>query len=443
MSGEKYPCVCRPAPVFSLPRPINHLVNCLQMNYLNGKHILLGVSGGIAAYKSAELVRLLRLSGADVRVIMTKAATEFITPLTLQALSGNPVHTDLLDSAAEAAMGHIELARWADALLVAPATANFLARLAGGRADDLLAAVCLACDAPVAVAPAMNRAMWEKPATAENLATLQSRNIGILGPAEGLQACGETGPGRMLEPAGLADGLSAVFQTGVLAGRQVLVTAGPTREAIDPVRFLSNHSSGRMGFAVAAAAVEAGASVTLISGPVSLDTPAGVQRIDVESAADMHAAVMQAVTSADIFISVAAVADYRPATVAEQKLKKGVAEVSLELVRNPDILAAVAALQDAPFTAGFAAETEFVENNAQHKRCAKGVDMIAANKVGDGLGFDSEENALHVFWEAGEQRLAVTGKSKLARQLVDLIATQFQRNHHQGKVLKFNAKDSA
>ena len=413
------------------------------MNYLTGKHVLLGVTGGIAAYKSAELVRQLRLSGAVVRVVMTAAATEFITPLTLQALSGNPVHTDLLDPAAEAAMGHIELARWADVLLVAPATADFIARVADGRANDLLAAVCLACDAPLAVAPAMNRAMWGNPATGDNLVTLQARNIHILGPAAGLQACGETGPGRMLEPAELVAGLSAMFQTGVLAGRQVLVTAGPTREAIDPVRYLSNHSSGRMGFAVAAAAVEAGAGVTLISGPVNLATPAGVRRIDVESAADMYAAVMQAVTAADIFISVAAVADYRPAVVASQKLKKESAEISLELIRNPDILAAVAALSDGPFTAGFAAETEAVASNAQDKRLAKGIDLIAANRVGAGLGFNSEENALHVFWEKGEQVLPVTGKAKLARQLLNLIVEQFQNSHPQGKVIKFDAKDSA
>jgi len=413
------------------------------MNYLTGKHILLGVTGGIAAYKSAGLVRQLRLSGAVVRVVMTAAATEFITPLTLQALSGNPVHTDLLDPAAEAAMGHIELARWADVLLVAPATADFIARVADGRANDLLAAVCLVCDAPVAVAPAMNRAMWENPATGENLVTLQTRDIRVLGPAAGLQACGETGPGRMLEPDELVAGLSGMFRTGVLAGRQVLVTAGPTREAIDPVRYLSNHSSGRMGFAVAAAAAEAGAAVTLISGPVSMVTPAGVQRIDVESAADMYAAVMRAVTLADIFISVAAVADYRPAVPALQKLKKESAEISLDLIRNPDILAAVAALPGAPFTAGFAAETEAVVSNAQDKRLAKGVDMIAANRVGSGLGFNSEENALHVFWEKGEQVLPVTGKDKLARQLINLIAEQFQRSHHQEKVIKFNAKDSA
>jgi phosphopantothenoylcysteine decarboxylase/phosphopantothenate--cysteine ligase len=421
----------------------NHLVDSCQMNCLTGKHILLGVTGGIAAYKSAELVRQLRLSGAEVRVVMTTAATEFITPLTLQALSGNPVHTDLLDPAAEAAMGHIELARWADALLVAPATADFIARVAEGRANDLLAAVCLACDAPLAIAPAMNRAMWGNPATGGNIARLQARNIRVLGPAEGLQACGETGPGRMLEPEELVVGLSGMFQNGVMSGRQVLVTAGPTREAIDPVRYLSNRSSGRMGFAIATAAAEMGAAVTLISGPVSLATPAGVQRIDVESAADMYAAVMQAVTVAEIFISVAAVADYRPALVAPQKLKKEAAESSLDLIRNPDILAAVAALPDAPFTAGFAAETEAVETNAQAKRLAKGIDMIAANRVGAGMGFDSEENALQVFWEAGEQVLPVTGKGKLARQLLDLIAEQFQNSCHQGKVIKFNAKDSA
>jgi phosphopantothenoylcysteine decarboxylase/phosphopantothenate--cysteine ligase len=440
---EEYLCACRPLPAFSVPRQINHLVNSLQMNYLIGKHILLGVTGGIAAYKSAELVRQLRQSGALVRVVMTAAATEFITPLTLQALSGNPVHTELLDPDAEAAMGHIELARWADALLIAPATADFIARVAEGRANDLLAAVCLACDAPVAVAPAMNRAMWENPATGKNLAILQAHNIRVLGPAEGLQACGETGPGRMLEPAELVVALSVMFQSDVLAGRQVLVTAGPTREAIDPVRYLSNHSSGRMGFAVAAAAAEAGANVTLISGPVSLDTPARVQRIDVESAADMYAAVMQAVTTMDIFISVAAVADYRPAIVSAEKRKKDAAEISLDLIRNPDILASVAALQDAPFTAGFAAETEAVEQNAQDKRLAKGIDMIAANKVGAGLGFDSDENALHVFWESGEQLLPVTDKRKLARQLIKLIAEQIRNSHQHGKVLKFNAKDSA
>ena len=413
------------------------------MNYLSGKHILLGVTGGIAAYKSAELVRQLREQGADVRVVMTVAATEFITPLTLQALSGNPVHTDLLDAGAEAAMGHIELARWADALLVAPATADFLARVVDGRADDLLAAICLACEAPVAVAPAMNRAMWESPATGDNIATLGKRGVRIMGPADGLQACGETGPGRMLEPGELVTALAGLFQTGLLAGRQVLVTAGPTREAIDPVRYISNRSSGRMGFAVATAAAEAGAAVTLISGPVSLATPAGVQRIEVESAADMHAAVMQAVASADIFISVAAVADYRPRVAAQHKLKKTDPEISLDLVRNSDILAAVAALPDAPFTVGFAAETEALEVNAQHKREAKSIDMIAANLVGDDQGFECEDNALHVFWDQGELRLPRADKTKLARQLITVIAGQAATGNLQGKVVRFDAKDSA
>ena len=413
------------------------------MNYLSGKHILLGVTGGIAAYKSAELVRQLREQEADVRVVMTAAATEFITPLTLQALSGKPVHADLLDTDAEAAMGHIELARWADALLVAPATADFLARIVKGRADDLLAAICLACEVPVAVAPAMNHAMWENPATGDNIATLGKRGIRIMGPAEGMQACGESGPGRMLEPGELVTGLASLFQTGLLAGRRVLVTAGPTREAIDPVRYISNRSSGRMGFAVATAAAEAGAAVTLISGPVSLATPAGVQRIDVESAADMHAAVMHAIVSADIFISVAAVADYRPLAVAQQKIKKAEPEISLDLVRNSDILAAVAALPDAPFTVGFAAETEALEVNAQHKRAAKSIDMIAANMVGDDQGFECEDNALHVFWAQGEQRLPRADKTKLARQLIALIADQTGTGNLQGKVVRFDAKDSA
>jgi phosphopantothenoylcysteine decarboxylase/phosphopantothenate--cysteine ligase len=413
------------------------------MNYLSGKHILLGVTGGIAAYKSAELVRQLREQGAEVRVVMTAAATEFITPLTLQALSGNPVHTDLLDTDAEAAMGHIELARWADALLVAPATADFLARVVDGRADDLLAATCLACEAFIAVAPAMNRAMWENPATGDNIATLGKRGVLIMGPAEGLQACGESGPGRMLEPADLVTRLASLFQTGLLAGKRVLVTAGPTREAIDPVRYISNRSSGRMGFAVATAAAEAGAAVTLISGPVSLATPAGVQRIDVESAADMHAAVMREIACADIFISVAAVADYRPLVAAPHKIKKADPEISLDLVRNSDILAAVAALPDAPFTVGFAAETEALEVNAQHKRETKSIDMIAANTVGSDQGFECEENALHVFWNQGEQRLPRADKTKLARQLIAVIVGQTGTGSLQGKIVRFDAKDSA
>jgi phosphopantothenoylcysteine decarboxylase/phosphopantothenate--cysteine ligase len=413
------------------------------MNYLSGKHILLGVTGGIAAYKSAELVRLLRGQGAEVRVVMTAAATGFITALTLQTLSGNPVHTELLDAGAEAAMGHIELARWADVLLVAPATADFIARAVHGRADDLLAAICLACEAPVALAPAMNRAMWEHPATRANIETLQDRGLHIMGPAVGEQACGETGPGRMLEPAQLVEELSGQFRNGTLAGRRVLVTAGPTREAIDPVRFISNRSSGRMGFAVAAAAAEAGAEVLLVSGPVSLPTPGQVRRIDVENAMQMQHAVLAHATDCDIFISVAAVADYRSRTVADQKLKKSAEAISLELERNPDILAAVAALPEAPFTVGFAAETEKLAENAQQKRHTKRVDMIAANAVGNGQGFDREDNALQLFWQGGGQALPRSSKAQLARQLIAVIADRFATQARQGKVVTLNAKDSA
>jgi phosphopantothenoylcysteine decarboxylase/phosphopantothenate--cysteine ligase len=413
------------------------------MNQLSGKHILLGVTGSIAAYKSAELVRLLREAGAGVRVVMTPGACSFITPLTLQALSGHPVHSELLDAGAEAAMGHIELARWADTILVAPASADFIARLAQGRANDLLAAICLASEAPLAVAPAMNRAMWENAATVENVETLRRRGIKIMGPAQGAQACGEVGPGRLLEPEQLLAALSALFHTGSLAGCRVLVTAGPTREAIDPVRYISNRSSGKMGFAVATAAMEAGADVTLVSGPVALQTPPGVTRVDVEDAAAMHAAVLEHVAGCDIFISVAAVADYRPTGVAPRKLKKSAAGLSLELQANPDILAAVAGLPEAPFTVGFAAETDMLESNARHKLVAKGIDMIAANNVADGQGFDRDDNALQVFWVDGETQLARTGKSRLARQLVEVIARLYTGKGHGKKVVSLNAKDTA
>jgi phosphopantothenoylcysteine decarboxylase/phosphopantothenate--cysteine ligase len=439
----------QPAHVSAIAVANNHLLNSSLMNKLSGKHILLGVTGGIAAYKSAELVRQLRRQGAEVRVVMTAAATEFVTALTFQALSAHPVHTDLLDAGEEAAMGHIELARWADVLLIAPATADFIARLVAGRADDLLTAVCLACDATVAVAPAMNRAMWDNPATRDNIMTLEQRGIRVLGPAEGVQACGESGPGRMLEPAELVTGIPALFDSGVLAGQRVLVTAGPTREAIDPVRYISNRSSGRMGYAVAAAAAEAGADVLLISGPVSLATPARVRRIDVESATEMHAAVMNEIARTDIFISVAAVADYRPGSIAQQKLKKSAATLSLELIVNPDILADVAALPDAPFTVGFAAETQAVEANARDKLRAKKIDMIAANAVGEQQGFECEDNALQVIWEQGEQQLGLTGKAKLARQLVAIIAEHFENSPRgeskarPGKVINIHAKDSA
>ena len=413
------------------------------MNYLSGKHVLLGITGGIAAYKAAELVRLLRKQDAQVRVVMTAGAQEFITPLTLQALSGNPVHSELLDSGAEAAMGHIELARWADVLLIAPATADCLARLVQGRADDLLTAISLVCEAPQALAPAMNHSMWANPATQANITTLAERGMHVFGPAAGEQACGETGPGRLLEPADLIEAVARLFQNGRLAGRRVVVTAGPTREAIDPVRYISNHSSGRMGYAVCRAAAEAGAEVVLISGPVTLETPAGVQRMEVVSAEDMHAAVMHAIPGSDIFISVAAVADYRPQQVAIGKIKKTDPEMSLQLARNPDILAAVAALPESPFTVGFAAETESIAAHAKSKRDAKGIDMIAANQVGDGQGFDLAENALQVFWAGGEQSLPRSSKEQLARQLVALIADRFDLSCNQDKVIRFNAKDSA
>ena len=413
------------------------------MGYLSGKHVLLGVTGGIAAYKSAELLRRLREQGADVRVVMTRGAQSFITPLTLQALSGRPVHTELLDTDAEAAMGHIELARWADVVLVAPATADFLARLVHGRADDLLAAVCLATGAPLAVAPAMNRMMWKNPATQDNMTILVRRGIHCLGPAEGEQACGETGPGRMLEPDALVRELPGLFQTGTLAGCHVLVTAGPTREPLDPVRYLTNRSSGKMGFAVAAAAAEAGARVTLVSGPVNLGSPAGVRRVDVETAAQMHEAVMQHVAGSDICIAAAAVADYRPARPSEQKIKKSAAHMPLELERNPDIIAAVAALDDGPFTVGFAAETESAASNARDKRQAKSLDMIAANTVGPGLGFDAEDNELQVFWDGGSQRLLRARKTHLARELVALVAERYRAANNRNKVIALHAQDSA
>jgi phosphopantothenoylcysteine decarboxylase/phosphopantothenate--cysteine ligase len=426
-----------------MPVSADHLLNSRRMSNLSGKHILLGVTGGIAAYKSAELVRRLRQQGALVRVAMTAAATRFITPLTLQALSGHVVHTDLLDPGAEAAMGHIELARWADALLVAPASADFISRLAQGRANDLLAAVSLACEAPLAVAPAMNRVMWENTATQENIALLRRRGIRVFGPAHGSQACGETGPGRMAETGELVVELAGLFQTGALAGIRVMVTAGPTREAIDPVRYISNRSSGKMGYAVAAAAVEAGAMVTLVSGPVSLPCPARVERVDVETAEEMRRAVMERITGTAIFIAAAAVADYRPRETAPGKIKKSAPEMTLLLEGTPDILAAVAALPGGPFTVGFAAETEDVEARAAEKRRAKRLDMIAANEVGAGMGFEVDDNALHVLWEGGSTRLARTRKERLARQLLEVVATCYHGKHNRESVINLHAKNPA
>jgi len=392
---------------------------------MQGKHILLGVTGGIAAYKSPDLVRRLRERGAEVQVVMTAAAREFVTETTFQAVSGRPVRSSLWDAAAEAAMGHIELARWADVVLIAPASADFLARLAAGQADDLLATLCLASEAPLAVAPAMNHIMWANAATRANIETLTERGMHILGPAEGDQACGETGPGRMLEPLELAERLGAILSGGgALAGRKVLITAGPTRERIDPVRFISNRSSGKMGFAVAEAAREAGASVVLVAGPVSLPTPLGVRRVDVESAADMLSAVLTELPGTDVFISTAAVADYRPARAAEQKIKKTADTLELAMERTPDVLANVAARAERPFVVGFAAETEAVEQNARTKLLKKNLDMIAANEVGHDKAFDSEENQLVVLSRTARHELPRAGKLTLARGLIALIVAE-------------------
>jgi phosphopantothenoylcysteine decarboxylase/phosphopantothenate--cysteine ligase len=393
---------------------------------MQGKRILLGVTGGIAAYKAAELVRRLRERGAEVQVVMTAAAREFVGPLTFQALSGRPVRTDLWDSAAEAAMGHIELARWAEAVLVAPASADFLARLAEGRADDLLATLCLATAAPIAVAPAMNRLMWANAATAANVERLRQRGVQVFGPGDGAQACGEVGEGRMLEPPELADRLAGLLPAvGPLSGRRVLITAGPTRERIDPVRFISNRSSGKMGFAVAQAAREAGAEVVLVSGPVWLATPPGVRRIDVESAEGMLEAVQAEVAGADIFIATAAVADYRPAHPSGQKIKKTNERLQLEMERTIDVLATVAARAQRPFVVGFAAETESVEHYARAKLLKKNLDLIAANEVSHTKGFDCEDNHLIVLSRTTRQDLGSGPKPVLARELIRLIGESY------------------
>lgn len=391
------------------------------MTTLAQKRILLGVTGGIAAYKACELTRRLRDAGAEVRVVMTRAAMEFVTPLTFQALSGQPVRTALFDPQAEAGMDHIALARWADAILVAPATADFLARLAQGQADDLLTTLCLASRAPLCVAPAMNQAMWANPATQDNAQTLAERGVRLLGPGSGSQACGETGEGRLLEVPELLAGLETVFATGALAGLRVLVTAGPTREPLDPVRYLTNRSSGKMGYAVARAAREAGAAVTLVTGPTALVPPEGVECIPVETAAQMLEAVMARAAGVDLFVAAAAVADYRAATVEAHKIKKGAEHLSLKLERNPDILAAVAALPDGPFTVGFAAETRDLERHARAKLMKKGLDLIAANDVSNGQGFDVDDNALTLLWPGGGTRLPQQSKEQLARALVAVI----------------------
>lgn len=393
------------------------------MGHLFNRRVLLAVCGGIAAYKSAELVRRLQDRGAEVRVLMTRAAQEFITPLTLQALSGHPVHHSLLDEEAERAMGHIELARWADLLLIAPATADCLARLAAGRADDLLGAVALATPAPLLLAPAMNQQMWRDTATQQNLATLRERGLHVAGPDSGEQACGDVGPGRMLEPDRIADAATDLFASGLLDGRSVLITAGPTREALDPVRYISNHSSGRMGYALARAAAEAGARVTLVSGPVNLQAPDRVDCHPVTTAEEMHRQCLALAADCDVFIGCAAVADYRPAAVAEQKIKKSGAELTLKLQRNPDIVASIAALSPRPFTVGFAAETERLREHARGKLEAKGLDMIIANDVSDpAIGFNSDSNAALMLWHGDEREISRCSKDVLAGRVIVQIA---------------------
>ncbi|MDO6562741.1 bifunctional phosphopantothenoylcysteine decarboxylase/phosphopantothenate--cysteine ligase CoaBC [Amphritea sp. 1_MG-2023] len=396
------------------------------MQRLTNKQIVLGITGGIAAYKSAELTRLLKGAGADVQVVMTPAAIEFITPLTLQALSGHPVHQHLLDPDAEAGMGHIELAKWADMVLIAPASADFMARLNSGQGNDLLSTICLATDAPIVLAPAMNQAMWRDPQTQSNATNLQTKGIRLLGPGVGEQACGDTGPGRMLDPLEIAEQTAALFDRGLLTGKHVFITAGPTREAIDPVRYISNHSSGKMGYALAEAALDAGAQVTLISGPVNLPAPPRCQRIMIESAAQMLTASLQHIDQCDIFIAAAAVADYRPSAVAEHKLKKGKEEImELHLIKNPDIVASVAALHNKPFTVGFAAETRDVIHYAQSKLQQKNLDLIIANDVSrSDIGFNSDDNAVTVVSQSQTQPLPLCSKRQLAAQLIEIIAIQ-------------------
>jgi phosphopantothenoylcysteine decarboxylase/phosphopantothenate--cysteine ligase len=404
------------------------------MTAIANKRILLGITGGIAAYKCAELTRRLTEQGAEVRVVMTQSAQEFITPLTMQAVSGNPVAHSLLDPAAEAGMGHIEFAKWADLVLIAPATANFIAKFTAGIADDLLSTLCLATPAPIAIAPAMNQVMYQAPATQANLATLKQRNITLWGPAAGAQACGDVGPGRMVNPDELVTAVVNYFsqqeKPQLLAGKNIMITAGPTREAIDPVRYISNHSSGKMGYALAQAARSLGANVTVISGPVALTAPTSCHLVKVTSALDMHAAVMADIQQQDIFIACAAVADYRPESIAEQKIKKTNSDdMVVRMIKNPDIVASVAALENSPFTVGFAAETQDVEHYARDKMQRKNLAMIAANDVAQsGQGFNADDNALTVFWPQGTAQIALANKQVVAVQLLQLIATQFNAN---------------
>jgi phosphopantothenoylcysteine decarboxylase/phosphopantothenate--cysteine ligase len=399
------------------------------------KHILLGVSGGIAVYKSAELVRLLRKQGAQVRVVMTKAAMQFVSPLTFQALSGHPVHSELLDADEENAMGHITLARWADVLIIAPATANCMAKFSHGLADDLLSTLYLAATCPVYIAPAMNQAMWNKAVTQENIHKLKAHGVQLIGPGQGDQACGETGFGRMAEPVEICQELMTKPVEQCLRGLKVLISAGPTREPLDPARYLTNRSSGKMGYALAEAAVQAGAEVTLISGPVTLKAPANIEVIRVETAAQMYAAVIASVSAQDIYIGAAAVADYTPVAVQPEKIKKQAEQITLVLQKTRDILAEVAQLNNRLFTVGFAAETHELEAYAHDKLIKKNLDMIAANWVGRKQGgFDSEQNALQVFWKNGQKTLEMMDKKRLAEQLISLIAKRFSEKNKASKI---------
>jgi len=394
------------------------------------KHVLLGISGGIAAYKAAELVRLLRQQHYDVRVVMTASAQEFITPLTFQALSGHEVHTELLDAHEENAMGHINLARWADIMLIAPATANCIAKFSHGLADDLLSTLYLAVQCPTYIAPAMNQAMWHKTVTQENVARLMQHGVSFIGPESGVQACGDVGLGRLTEAADIVCAITS--PAPLLLNKKILITAGPTREPLDPVRYISNRSSGKMGYALADQAQKMGAEVTLISGPVTLATPNNVQRINVESAAEMYTAVMAHIPQQDMMIAAAAVADYTPSTVQTNKIKKQGDESALAMQKTQDIVASVAALANKPFTVGFAAETQNLEHYAHDKLVRKNLDMIAANWVGQAEGgFDSANNALHVYWPGGSSDLPMSNKSDLAQQLLTLISE------------RYNAKNSA
>jgi len=392
--------------------------------------VILGVTGGIAAYKSPDLVRRLREGGAEVQVIMTPSAEKLVSPAVFQAVSDRPVRGDLWDEEAEEAMGHIELARWADLVIVAPATANIMSQLATGTASGLLTTLCLATRAPLTLAPAMNQVMWKHPATQSNLELLVRRGVQIIGPAEGEQACGDIGPGRMVEPAEIAAQLLKPMTgtvTGLLSGLHVLLTAGPTREPIDPVRYISNRSSGKMGFAVAAAAVAAGARVTLVAGPVFLPTPANVERIDVETAAEMHEATLARAPAADIYVGAAAISDYRPAVVEKQKIKKTADTLRLDLVKSSDVLAEVAALKGGPFTVGFAAETQRLEEYARGKLKNKALDMIVGNLVGNSLCFDRDDNSVLVIWPGGSEEIGRMAKTELARKLIALIAKRYRQ----------------